>query len=139
MSADGKDDNATGPREPWWPPRALRKAFALAMETGMGDYELAVAARKRKLLSGIAPNSRVLDIGIGTGPNLAYLPENTNCVGLEPNEFMQPYASQKASRLAMRNISLEVMRGKAEDIPAPDESFDAVLWYVLAPSDRDSR
>jgi Methyltransferase domain len=132
MSADpeglGKPEK-TG-RKVWWPPTAMKKMFACCMETGMGDYELAVASRKRSLFSRLSPNTRILDIGIGTGPNLAYLPNNVYCIGLDPNEYMKQYALRKASDLIMRNIELEVLRGTAEAIPTAEENFDAVVWYV---------
>jgi Methyltransferase domain len=117
-------------RKTWWPPPALKKMFAFGMESAMGDYELAMASRKRALFSKLMPNTTVLDIGIGTGPNLLYLPNNVHCVGLDPNEYMRPYAVRKASNLTLRNIDLEVIQGNAENIPASDNFFDAVIWCV---------
>jgi hypothetical protein len=114
----------------WWPPPAFKKLFAFGMENGMGDYERAMASRKRALFSKLMPDTTILDIGIGTGPNLVYLPNNVHCVGLDPNEYMRPYALRKASNLMLRNIDLEVLHGNAENIPAPDKSFDAVIWCV---------
>jgi hypothetical protein len=138
MSADpesaGREE--TTPRKVWWPPTAMKKMFACSMETGMGDYELAVASRKRKLFARLSQHTRILDIGIGTGPNLAYLPSNVYCIGLDPNEYMRPYAVRKASDLIMRNIELEILQGNAEAIPAADENFDAVIWYVSSEKGR---
>ena len=55
--------------------------FAAAMHSSMGVYEDAVRPLKERLFgelaaaagSGAAPGLRVLEVGIGTGPNLAYL------------------------------------------------------------------
>lgn len=89
MSADAGGGDSS--EESWWPPKSMKKLFAEGMETGMGDYELAISRRKRQLFAKLnsANNSlRILDVGIGTGPNLAYLPAGSFCVGLEPNKYM---------------------------------------------------
>lgn len=108
----------------------MKKGFAQGMETGMGDYELAVSQRKRKLFESLnLPDGslRVLDVGIGTGPNLVYLPADTSCVGLDPNPFMFKYAEQKAAGLVTRGLSLKLLQGDAESIPCDNNSFDAVI------------
>jgi Methyltransferase domain len=109
----------------------MRRAFAQGMESGMGDVELAVAARKRSLFALLDPGSAVLDVGIGTGPNLVYYPRDTRVTGLDPNEFMKPFAMEKARNLVTRGIQLDIVQGSAEAIPLADASFDAVVWYAL--------
>lgn len=48
-----------------------RPAFAKAMEEGMKEYENEVEGRKRKLFRNtIRPGDKILELGIGTGPNL---------------------------------------------------------------------
>lgn len=108
----------------------MKKSFAQGMETGMAEYELAVSERKRKLFENLNVSDgslTALDVGIGTGPNLVYLPANTSCVGLDPNPFMFKYAEQKAAGLATRGLGLKLLRGDAESIPCDDASFDAVI------------
>jgi SAM-dependent methyltransferase len=126
MAADGNGE-AGRKRSGWWPPDNMKRQFAEGMETGMGDYELAVANRKRELFSRLGNEITVLDVGIGTGPNLAYLPSGSSCVGLEPNKFMWPYVRRKVEGLATRGISLRLLQGSAEAIPCESESFDVVL------------
>lgn len=126
MANDAKAEAFRRPRR--WPPAWMRKSFAEEMETGMADYELAVSARKRSLFSSnLLPGQKVLDLGIGTGPNLAYLPSETKCTGLDPNEFMAPYAYRKAKTQLSRGIELSIVDGCAESIPFPPASFDAVI------------
>lgn len=123
--------NNGGEKQKWWPPAAMRKAFALGMAEGMADYELAVCDRKRELLGKLAHSKRVLDVGIGTGPNLPYLRDVDVVVGLDPNEFMTPYAQKAAEQQRARGLQLEMKGGHAEKIPFPDSSFDAVISTLV--------
>ena len=53
-------------------PYARRRYFACAMTT-MADYEREVAPLKRRLFAtALAPGADVLELGMGTGPNLQY-------------------------------------------------------------------
>lgn len=125
-NADGEDSKAKS----WWPPKTMKKGFAQGMENGMGDYELAVSNRKRKLFENLTTSGgglKVLDVGIGTGPNLVYLPSNISCIGLDPNPFMFKYAEKKAEGLITRGLSLKLLEGDAESIPCDDDCFDAVI------------
>ncbi len=72
----GMEENSNGKRPfQMWPTSGMKSAFADGMATGMQDYELAIRDRKKALFEQLDSNDikRVLDIGIGTGPNLAYL------------------------------------------------------------------
>lgn len=115
----------------------MKKAFASGMATGMGDYELAVSARKRALFSTLPAGARILDVGIGAGPNLAYLPRHSVVTGLDPNQFMFPFANKKAAELVTRGIQLDVVQGAAEDIPFDAAVFDAVICTLTLCSVRD--
>lgn len=53
-------------------PPARRRYFACAMTT-MADYEREVAPLKRRLFAAaLTPGAAVLELGMGTGPNLQY-------------------------------------------------------------------
>jgi ubiquinone/menaquinone biosynthesis C-methylase UbiE len=106
----------------------MRKAFAEGMETGMGDVELALSSRKRKLFGMLEPGADILDVGIGTGPNLVYFPRDAHVTGLDPNEFMIPYSKRKADSLVTRGMQLDIIQGIAESIPLANASFDVVVW-----------
>jgi ubiquinone/menaquinone biosynthesis C-methylase UbiE len=74
---------------------------------------------------------RVLEIGCGTG-NLALLVKRTNpqveVVGLDPD----PKALARADRKARRaGLSIELVRGFADELPYPDASFDRVLSALM--------
>jgi ubiquinone/menaquinone biosynthesis C-methylase UbiE/uncharacterized protein (DUF1330 family) len=72
----------------------------------------------------IRPGQRVVDVGCGTGV-LAMAaadrvgPQGT-VVGIDPNEGMLAVARRKSTRIDWRE-------GRAESLPLPDESFDAVV------------
>ncbi|KAI0561951.1 Methyltransferase [Gracilaria domingensis] len=101
-----------------------KNGFARAMEYGMTSYEELIAEKKRKLFRCIDEDSTVADIGIGTGPNIQYMPKNVRLVGIEPNKFMWRYAEEKAQRLG---IELTLKEGVCENLPLKDESCDFVI------------
>lgn len=59
-----------------------------------------VAGYKRELFSRLNDNVKtVMELGIGTGPNLAYYggrPSIASVIGVDPNEKMAPYAQGAA-------------------------------------------
>ena len=76
-----------------------------------------------------APEAHVLEVGFGGGAALAELVRRTprgRVVGLEVSETMLARARQRfRSEIAQGRVSL--LAGSAEDVPAADASFDAVL------------
>lgn len=74
---------------------------------------------------------RVLEIGVGTGLNLAvYRPEQVReLVGIEPDPHMLRRA---APRFAAAPFPAELVQAGAEALPFPDASFDeVVLTFTL--------
>lgn len=67
---------------------------------------------------------RVLEIGVGTGPNWAYLPEGIEYTGIEPDPFMIGRARRHASE---QNRDVDLLQGWAERLPYPDASVDTVI------------
>lgn len=102
----------------------FKREFAATMDGGMKEYEARITERKRALFSLIPPTSTVLDIGIGTGPNLRYFPPQCSVIGVEPNGFMWRYASDKARGLGLQ---LTLCDAVAERLPLPDASVDVVV------------
>jgi ubiquinone/menaquinone biosynthesis C-methylase UbiE len=74
----------------------------------------------RTLLEG-----RVLEVGIGTGKNIPYYPEDIGVTGIDFSKGMLVKAQKKIDRLSVQNVSLFEM--DVEDMQFPDESFDTVL------------
>lgn len=101
-----------------------KKLFAEGMEAGMIEYEENISNTKRRLFSHIKQSDLVMDIGMGTGPNLKYMPIGVEMIGLEPNVYMWPYAEQKAKQYG---VSLQMIEGTVEQIPMKNESCDIVI------------
>lgn len=89
---------------------------------------------RRRLLGDLA--GTVLEIGPGTGVNLAYLPDGVYWIGLEPNPYFHPHLKQA---LSLRGLSGEVLLGQAEAIPLPEESVEAVVATLVLCSVEDTR
>ena len=73
-------------------------------------------------------NGCVLDVGVGTGKNLKYYPDNCKVVGMDVSSKMLEHAKKRAEN--MDNISLFVMDG--EHLAFENHSFDYVITtFVL--------
>ncbi len=70
----------------------------------------------------IGPDTRLLDVGCGTGNYAATLTAATNCriSGVDPSERMLDRARPAASWVSL-------VRGSGETLPFGDESFDVVM------------
>lgn len=103
----------------------IKRDFAKRMETRMADYELGIEERKRALFAELVPaGSAVVELGIGVGPNLRYMPQNVNVVGVEPNQHMWPFCQARASE---HGVSLTLRDGVAEKLPLDDASADVFV------------
>mmetsp|Transcript_13950 Transcript_13950/g.19186 ORF Transcript_13950/g.19186 Transcript_13950/m.19186 type:complete len:309 (-) Transcript_13950:109-1035(-) len=102
---------------------------AAAMETGMQRYESEIEERKAVLFSQLPENTKeVLELGLGTGPNLKFYKPETHVIGVEPNEYMDAYAKSKAEQFG---LELEIKRGCGEALPLDDNSVDAVITSLV--------
>ncbi|KAF3885256.1 MULTISPECIES: class I SAM-dependent methyltransferase [Nostocales] len=101
-------------------------AWMMSLDRG-GPYDEAVRDRKQSLFGSL--NGNVLEIGPGTGVNLAYFPKNINWIGIEPNPFMHSYLKIEAQKLNFNNI--EIRTASSERIDAEDNSMDAVVSTLV--------
>jgi phosphatidylethanolamine/phosphatidyl-N-methylethanolamine N-methyltransferase len=74
---------------------------------------------------GLKPGSRVLDVGIGTGLTLELYPKNVSVVGVDRSPAMVEKAQHRIEK--KRLSSARVLLADAQQLPLPDNSFDAVL------------
>jgi SAM-dependent methyltransferase len=88
---------------------------------------LGLAERRRGLLEGLS--GRVLEIGAGTGTNLAhYPPAVAEVVALEP----EPYLRQRLSETAQAApVEVTVVDAAAEVLPFADAAFDAAVSCLV--------
>src|SRR5215216_2881196 len=91
-----------------------------------------MGGRRRRLLAGA--RGAVLEIGGGTGANLAHYRDVDRVVVAEPDPFMRRRLDQKVSDA---RVPVEVSAARAEELPFPDGSFDTVVsTLVLCPVGR---
>lgn len=79
----------------------------------------------------IRPGDRILEVGIGTGLNLALYPQDCQLVGIDLSERMLAKARAKTRELGLANVTLKVMDAGATDFA--DNEFDrALATYVIS-------
>lgn len=103
-----------------------QRGFAWGLAAAGDAYERLVAERKRALLGPLS--GTVLEIGPGTGTNLAYLAPGIRWLGIEPNPYMERYLRREAERLGR---VVEVRGGTAERLDLMDASVDAVVSTLV--------
>ncbi len=108
-------------RFPWY-----RRLHAWALAQGNARYENAIHSAKQGLLGGLT--GEVLEIGPGSGANLAYLSRAARWTGVEPNIFSHAYLQAEAAR---RGIDALIVDGVAESLPVADASVDAVVSSLV--------
>ncbi|WVZ73711.1 hypothetical protein U9M48_021990 [Paspalum notatum var. saurae] len=118
------------PSRPDW----YEEFYATAMDQGMRSYEAEVAAYKAKLFSQLsAAGKNILELGVGTGPNLKYYAseDGVNVIGVDPNKHMENYARMAAVSAGLPSSSFTFKRGVAESLPAEDNSMDVVIGTLV--------
>jgi ubiquinone/menaquinone biosynthesis C-methylase UbiE len=92
-----------------------------------GSEKAGLAERREKLLAGA--RGRVLEIGGGTGANLAYYgPDVEEVVFTEPEE---PMARRLEKKLPGHSVRATVVRAPAEQLPFEDGSFDTLVSTLV--------
>ena len=104
------------------------RIFAAIYDRAMAGTEQAgLGERRQELLA--SASGRVLEIGAGTGVNLAHYPDAvTELVLTEPEE---PMARRLEARAAAAGLPATVVRAPAERLPFPDDSFDAAVCTLV--------
>lgn len=72
----------------------------------------------------LAPASRLLEVSIGTGANIQYLPEYVDCIGIDISMGMLKKAQ---ANLARWEKKMDLILADAEELPFKDRQFDCVL------------
>jgi ubiquinone/menaquinone biosynthesis C-methylase UbiE len=75
---------------------------------------------------GVQAGQRVLEVSVGTGGNLRYLPRGATCFGLDISWGM---LARCRKNLRTWQAEAELFLGNAEELPFCDESFD-VVYHV---------
>ena len=101
--------------------------FARMYDRIMASTEKAgLGAKRETLLDGAKGD--VLEIGAGTGANLAHYGTGVRSLTLtEPAPPMLRQLEKRTSGVAVDTLAPAVLRAPAEDLPFPDDSFDTVV------------
>jgi len=81
----------------------------------------------------------VLELGVGSGLNLAFYDAAKvhKVTGIDPSA---PLLARAAARISDAPVPVDLVRGRAEDLPFPDRAFDsAVVTYSLCSVDDPAR
>ena len=77
----------------------------------------------------ISPGDRVLEVGVGTGINLALYPRDCSVSGIDLSDSMLERAHERVAEKGMRNVRLVQM--DATSLLFPDDAFDIVYAPYL--------
>jgi phosphatidylethanolamine/phosphatidyl-N-methylethanolamine N-methyltransferase len=77
----------------------------------------------------IAPASRVLEVGVGTGLSLEAYPEHAEVLGIDLSTDMLLQAQEKVDRHGWKHIQLQPM--DALNLELPDAAFDYVTAFHI--------
>ena len=78
---------------------------------------------------GIRRGDRILEVGVGTGINVALYPKSCHVTGIDLSDSMLEKARERVARLSVRHVRLLQMDAAA--LTFPDNSFDIVYAPYL--------
>jgi ubiquinone/menaquinone biosynthesis C-methylase UbiE len=85
------------------------------------------AEHRRELLTDL--EGRVIELGAGNGLNFAHYPSSVSeVVAVEPERYLRERAQQAAATAA---VPVTVVDAIADQLPFPDESFDAAVASLV--------
>lgn len=92
------------------------------------DRFLGMDKQRRRTVG--SATGRVLEIGFGTGLNLAYYPEVAEVVAVEPDPHMRRRAAARIRSVAP-GFPVELVPASAEQLPFDDGAFDTVVVCLV--------
>ncbi len=78
----------------------------------------------RKKLWSQVPPGRVLEVGVGTGKNMPYYPQDVKVVGIDLSDRMLAQARQRAQ---VDGVQVELYEMDAQNLEFEEDSFDAAI------------
>ncbi|XP_075485882.1 uncharacterized protein LOC142525463 [Primulina tabacum] len=122
--------NRIHPSRPDW----YEEFYASAMDKIMESYEAEIAGFKSQIFSSLRGKAnKILEIGIGTGPNFRYYAGNpgVDVFGIDPNKKMERYALASAEAAGIPPSNFQFMQAVAEALPLNDASVDAIVGTLV--------
>ncbi|MSU03775.1 MAG: methyltransferase domain-containing protein [Pedosphaera sp.] len=86
-------------------------------------------------LLALSADTKLLEVGVGTGLSLPLLPRNVEITGIDLSEKMLDIAKKRAADLNLKNVKL--LKMDATKLDFPDQSFDRVFaaYFISTVSD----
>ncbi|AXK31903.1 methyltransferase domain-containing protein [Streptomyces armeniacus] len=109
------------------PPTVRHPVFArfYSKVAGPALNKAGIAEHRKRLLEGL--HGQVIEVGAGNGLNFPHYPPGVaRVVAVEPEPRLRALAAE-AARTAGVAAEVEVVDGRAEQLPAADASFDAAV------------
>lgn len=78
---------------------------------------------------------RIVDVGVGTGINLAHYPDDCEITGIDYCEAVLEKAAERSKEFPRKRVTLELM--DVLEMTFPENSFDKVLSFYFLSSCRD--
>lgn len=128
--------NKVHPPRPDW----CEELYASVLNGSMKSYEAEIAGFKSQLFAYLKGKAKkVVEIGIGTGPNLRYYAAGTgmSVLGVDPNRKMEKYARASAVAAGLPPENFNFLQAVGEAIPLSDASVDAVVGTLVLCSVKD--
>ncbi|KAL7240810.1 hypothetical protein ACSBR2_006455 [Camellia fascicularis] len=128
--------NSIHPPRPDW----YEELFAFVMAKGSKAYETQVAGFKSQIFTNLRGKDKtVLELGIGTGPNLKYYASDNGVrvFGIDPNRKMEKYAQAAAAAAGLPPENFKFIHAVGEVLPLSDASVDAVVGTLVLCSVKD--
>jgi ubiquinone/menaquinone biosynthesis C-methylase UbiE len=80
--------------------------------------------RWRERLWSLVRGQRILEVGVGTGKNIPYYPENAQVTGVDLSQDMLARARRRAHNLG---VEVDLRQMDAQKLEFPDATFDTAL------------
>ncbi|XP_057509587.1 uncharacterized protein LOC130792147 isoform X1 [Actinidia eriantha] len=128
--------NSIHPPRPDW----YEEFYAYALDTCMKSYEAEIAVYKSQLFASLKGKAKtVLEVGIGTGPNLKYYggDNGVSVFAIDPNRKMEKFARAAALNAGLPPANFKFIQAVAEALPLSDASVDAVVGTLVLCSVKD--
>lgn len=122
--------NRVHPPKPDW----YEEFYASVLDSGMKSYEAEISAYKSQLFATLrGKGNKVLEIGVGTGPNLKYYAGDADMevFAVDPNAKMEKYAREAAKAAGLLPANFNFLQAVGEAIPLSDASVDAVIGTLV--------
>lgn len=132
-AAHAGTDTAATPLEAAFDHGAISRFNAWFFTAFAGYINHIAATHKERAFSGLAGGT-VLEIGAGTGANLARIPPGARLLAVEPSLRMH---ERLRARAEAAGVDITVVPTGAESIPLPDASVDEVISSLVLCTVRD--